>query len=41
MTAVRDILRTMDYGVAPESDAHARAWLAAIMPEITYGHSRV
>jgi aldehyde dehydrogenase (NAD+) len=29
MTAVRDILRTMDYGVAPESDEHARAWLAA------------
>ena len=29
MTAVRDILRTMDYGLAPESDEHARAWLAA------------
>ena len=28
MTA-QDILRTMDYGVAPESDEHARAWLAA------------
>jgi aldehyde dehydrogenase (NAD+) len=29
MTAVKDILRTMDYGVAPESDEHARAWLTA------------
>ena len=29
MTAVRDILRTMDYGPAPESDDQARAWLGA------------
>ena len=29
MTAVREILRTMDYGLAPESDEQARAWLAA------------
>jgi aldehyde dehydrogenase (NAD+) len=29
MTAVKDILRTMDYGVSPESEEHARAWLVA------------
>jgi len=29
MNKISDILTTMDYGVAPESDEHARAWLAA------------
>jgi aldehyde dehydrogenase (NAD+) len=29
MTAIRDILRTMEYGPAPESDEHVRAWLAS------------
>ena len=27
--SIRDIYKTMDYGPAPESDAQARAWLAA------------
>ena len=27
MALIKDILRTMDYGVAPESDEHVRAWL--------------
>ena len=29
MTTVAEIFETMDYGPAPESDAEARAWLAA------------
>jgi aldehyde dehydrogenase (NAD+) len=29
MGKISEILTTMDYGVAPESDEHARAWLAA------------
>jgi aldehyde dehydrogenase (NAD+) len=29
MTKVTDILRTMEYGPAPESDEHVRAWLDA------------
>src|SRR5260221_1617763 len=29
MNAIKDILRTMDYGPAPEASDHAKAWLAA------------
>ncbi len=28
MSTVKDILRTMEYGVAPESDSHVATWLA-------------
>ena len=32
MTAVKDILRTMDYGPAPEAKDVATAWLAKHQP---------
>jgi aldehyde dehydrogenase (NAD+) len=27
MNQIQDILRTMEYGPAPEEDAHVRTWL--------------
>ena len=36
MTRVAELFQSMDYGPAPESDAEARAWLAA--HEATFGH---
>ncbi|MGA0919936.1 MAG: aldehyde dehydrogenase family protein, partial [Gemmatimonadaceae bacterium] len=36
MTRVADLFQSMDYGPAPESDAEARAWLAA--HDATFGH---
>ncbi|MFM8911110.1 MAG: aldehyde dehydrogenase family protein, partial [Gemmatimonadota bacterium] len=36
MTRVAELFQSMDYGPAPESDADARAWLAA--HDATFGH---
>ena len=35
MTLIKDILRSMDYGPAPESADHVRVWLAA---RESFGH---
>ena len=35
MTRVGDIMRTMDYGTAPEADAPVRQWLSGRQP---FGH---
>ena len=29
MSGITDLITAMDYGTAPEGDAHVRAWLAA------------
>ena len=36
MSTVKEILRTMDYGLSPESDSHAAAWLA--QHQAGFGH---